>query len=64
VSGNAAELKAAVRWRMNNLIDFPVEEAVVDVFNIPDPTRRTGAKMMHATMEHVALSNARRPTST
>jgi len=58
-----AELKAAVRWRMKDLIDFPVEEAVVDVFNIPDPTRRTGAKMMyaiaakrHAIAEHVAVA--------
>ncbi len=58
-----AELKAAVRWRMKDLIDFPVEEAVVDVFNIPEPTRRTGAKMMYAIAakraaiaEHVALA--------
>jgi MSHA biogenesis protein MshI len=58
-----AELKAAVRWRMKDLIDFPVEEAVVDVFNIPAPTRRTGAKMMYAiaakrdaVAEHAALA--------
>jgi MSHA biogenesis protein MshI len=57
-----AELKAAVRWRMKDLIDFPVEEAVVDVFNIPEPARRTGAKMMYAIAakrdaiaEHVSL---------
>jgi len=44
----AAELKAAVRWRLKDIIDFPVEDAVVDVFGIPEPVRRTGAKMMYA----------------
>ncbi len=43
-----AELKAAVRWRLKDLIDFPVEDAVVDVFGIPEQARRTGAKMMYA----------------
>ncbi len=44
----AAELKAAVRWRLKDIIDFPLEEAVIDVFGIPEPVRRTGAKMMYA----------------
>ncbi|MGA2776819.1 MAG: pilus assembly protein PilM [Steroidobacteraceae bacterium] len=44
----AAELKAAVRWRLKDMIDFPLDEAVVDVFGIPEPVRRTGAKMMYA----------------
>ncbi len=43
-----AEMKAAVRWRLKDSLDFPVDEAVVDVFNIPEPARRTGAKMMYA----------------
>lgn len=43
-----AELKAAVRWRLKDVIDFPVEDAVVDVFDMPEPARRTGAKMMYA----------------
>jgi MSHA biogenesis protein MshI len=43
-----AELKAAVRWRLKDVIDFPVEEAVVDVFDMPEPARRTGARMMYA----------------
>jgi len=43
-----AELKAAVKWRLKDTIDFPVEEAVVDVFEIPEPARRTGAKKMYA----------------
>jgi MSHA biogenesis protein MshI len=43
-----AELKAAVRWRLKDLIDFPVDDAIVDVFGIPEQARRTGAKMMYA----------------
>jgi MSHA biogenesis protein MshI len=44
----AAELKAAVRWRLKDVIDFPVEDAVVDVFDIPEQARRTGSKMIYA----------------
>jgi MSHA biogenesis protein MshI len=34
----AAETKAAVRWRVKDIIDFPVELAVIDVLEIPaDP---------------------------
>jgi len=43
-----AEMKAAVRWRLKDSLDFPLDEAVVDVFNIPEPARRTGSKMMYA----------------
>lgn len=43
-----AELKAAVRWRLKDNIDFPVESAVVDVFSIPEQARRTGARMLYA----------------
>ncbi|MBT8447481.1 MAG: hypothetical protein KJO38_10045 [Gammaproteobacteria bacterium] len=31
----AEELRAAVRWRIKDLIDFPIDEAVVDVFAMP-----------------------------
>ncbi len=44
----AAELRAAVRWRLKDAIDFPVDDAVVDVFAIPEQVRRTGSKMMYA----------------
>lgn len=35
------ELREAMRWRVKDLIDFPVEEAVIDVFNLP-ASRRPG----------------------
>lgn len=31
----AAEMKTAIRWRIKDLIDFPVEAATVDAINIP-----------------------------
>lgn len=31
----AAEMKTAVRWRLKDLIDFPVEAATVDAINVP-----------------------------
>lgn len=42
-----AEFKAAVRWRLKGVIDFPVADAVVDVFDMPERPHRTGAKMMY-----------------
>ncbi len=34
-----SELRAAVRWRIKDLLDFPVDEAVVDVFEVPGQER-------------------------
>jgi MSHA biogenesis protein MshI len=36
------ELDEAMRWRVGDLVDFPVEDAIVDVFKLP-PSRRPGA---------------------
>jgi|HubBroStandDraft_4_1064222.scaffolds.fasta_scaffold125735_1 MSHA biogenesis protein MshI len=41
-----AEFKAAVRWRLKGVIDFPVEDAVIDVFDMPEQPHRAGAKKM------------------
>lgn len=43
-----SEMRAAVRWRLKDAIDFDVDEAVFDVFEIPDPPRRSNNKMMFA----------------
>jgi len=43
-----AELRAAMRWRLRDVIDFHIDDAVVDVFQIPDQSRRTHAKMLFA----------------
>ena len=41
-----SELREAVRWRLQDAIDFPVEEATIDIFEIPDTPRRSGTKML------------------
>lgn len=43
-----SELRAAVRWRLKEVVDFDLEDAVIDVFEIPDPPRRTHSRMMFA----------------
>jgi MSHA biogenesis protein MshI len=48
----AAEIRAAVRWKLRDVIAFPVEEAVVDVFGFPNPSRTAQAKMIVAVAAH------------
>ncbi len=41
------ELKAAMRWRVKDLIDFHIDDAVVDVFDVPDQKRATASRLMY-----------------
>jgi MSHA biogenesis protein MshI len=43
-----AELRAAMRWRLKDTIDFKVEEAVIDVFDVPEQNRGGHGRMMYA----------------
>ena len=43
-----AELRAAMRWRLRDTIDFRVEDAVIDVFDIPPQSRGSQGRMMYA----------------
>jgi MSHA biogenesis protein MshI len=43
-----AELRAAIRWRLKDAIDIPVEEAVIDVFEVPAQSRGTQGRQMYA----------------
>jgi MSHA biogenesis protein MshI len=43
-----AELRAAMRWRLKEAIDFRVEDAVIDVFDVPDQNRGGHGRMMYA----------------
>lgn len=47
-----SELKAAVRWRIKDLIDFHVDDAVLDVFDIEGQRGRT--KMMYVVVARIA----------
>jgi MSHA biogenesis protein MshI len=44
----ADELRAAVRWRIKDLIDFHVDDAVIDVFEMPRHARGGTNRMMYA----------------
>jgi len=43
-----AELRAAMRWRLKDLIDTRIEDAVIDVFAVPSQARATQGKLMYA----------------
>jgi MSHA biogenesis protein MshI len=43
---DATELKAAVRWRVKELIDFHIDDAAIDVFDMPSQGAR--ARFMYA----------------
>jgi MSHA biogenesis protein MshI len=49
-----AELRAAVRWRLREAIDFDIDEATIDLFEIPDQSRRARAKMLFAVAARTA----------
>ena len=44
----AEELRAAVRWRIKDLIDFHIDDAVIDVFEMPPHARGGRNRMMYA----------------
>jgi MSHA biogenesis protein MshI len=43
-----AEMRAAIRWKLREVVSFPVEETTVDIFDIPSSPRRTTANMKFA----------------
>lgn len=49
------ELRAAIRWQIKDLIDFHIDDAVVDVFELPDTKTPGKNRMMYAV---VARSSA------
>lgn len=54
----ASELRAAIRWRIKDLIDFHIDDAVVDVFEIPGQGRgRT--RMMYVVAARSSVVRAR-----
>ncbi|NOR52150.1 MAG: hypothetical protein GQ470_05970 [Gammaproteobacteria bacterium] len=47
------ELRAAVRWQIKDLIDFHVDDAIIDVFDIPEQEHRGRKKMMYVTVSRI-----------
>ena len=48
----ASELKTAVRWRVKDLLDFHVDDAVVDVFEVPGQADRGRPPMVYVVAAH------------
>lgn len=40
------ELKSAVRWSIKDMIDFHIDDAVIDVFELPRPARKASALLL------------------
>lgn len=53
----AEELRSAVRWKLRDIVNFPVSEAVIDVFEIPEPARYVEARMVFAVAARAAAVN-------
>lgn len=49
-----AELRAAIRWRIKDLIDFHVDDAVIDVFEVPNQKTAGRNSMMYAVVARAA----------
>ncbi|WP_347330954.1 MSHA biogenesis protein MshI [Marinimicrobium locisalis] len=47
-----SELREALRWRIRDLIDFPVESAVLDAFMLPEDRGRAGKRMAYVAVAH------------
>jgi MSHA biogenesis protein MshI len=47
-----AEMRAAVRWALRDVINYPVTEAVVDVFSLPEQARYAKKPMVFAVAAH------------
>lgn len=44
----ADEISAAVRWKIKDLLDMPVDDALIDVFPVPDGAFQGRNKMLYA----------------
>lgn len=54
----AEELRAAVRWKLRDIVNFPVSEAVIDVFEIPETARHVEARMVFAVAARAEAVNS------
>ena len=53
------ELKAAIRWRIRDLIDFHIDDAVLDVFDVPPSGARAVQEHLYVVVSRAALVKER-----
>ena len=51
----ANELAEAVRWKLGELLDYPANEAVIDIFPFPDDATRDRGQLINAVCAHQQL---------
>lgn len=51
----AAEKVQAIRWKLKDTIDFDVSEAIVDVFDVPQPTGSSRQEMIYVVVAHTPV---------
>lgn len=49
------ELRDAIRWKVKDLINFPLDQAVVDVLRLPADCGRQGQKLVYAVVSERAI---------
>jgi len=49
------ELASAIRWRIKDLLDFHIDDAVVDLFDLPTSERRSGPRMIYVVVSKRAF---------
>jgi MSHA biogenesis protein MshI len=58
----AAEVKSALRWRLKDMIDYPVDTATVEVLEIPSGIEGAGAQSLYAvTAPNAAIARCMQP---
>lgn len=54
-----SELRHALRWRIKDLLDFPVEEAIIDAFDVPGQEQRGRTPSVYVVAARKALLEPR-----
>lgn len=49
------EILEAIRWKINELIDFPIDKAVIDYYQPPMPVRANSSKMLEVIASPIDL---------
>jgi MSHA biogenesis protein MshI len=57
----APEMKAAVRWQLKDLIDFPIEKATIDAIHIPGAASAQSGKMFAVAARNEAIAATVKP---
>lgn len=53
------ELKAAIRWKVKDLLDFHIDDAIIDVFEVPDDKTARQTRKMYVVAARSALVKQR-----